>query len=280
MAFCSQCGTSVKDGASFCGSCGARVLAPAVGAPTVPPIVTPAASSSAISSNVVAVFAYVLTVITGLIFLLVEPYKNDKFVRFHALQSILFYLAAIGVWGLFALVASLLGFITFGLGAWVMLPVSVLLALGLIAYWVFLMYKAYGDEFYQMPYLGAVAASASESPALAPNVVGFLAYVLWFITGVVFLIAEPYKHDKFVRFHALQSIFFSIVYIGFSIVWGVLTLALSIATYGTLWHFLLFIWLAVRVGFYLGWIFLMIKAYKNERFMLPIIGALAAKQAG
>jgi len=31
---------------------------------------------------------------------------------------------------------------------------------------------------------------------------------------------------------------------------------------------------------FVGWIFLMIKAYNNEEFKLPIIGDLAAKQAG
>jgi uncharacterized membrane protein len=36
----------------------------------------------------------------------------------------------------------------------------------------------------------------------------------------------------------------------------------------------------VELGFFLLWLFLMYKAYKNERVLLPIIGPLAAKQAG
>src|SRR6185312_9912505 len=99
MAFCANCGASVAEGAGFCAGCGKPVGAgaqPAAVASTgaaVQPAAT--AQSSAMSSNVAAALSYVLGFITGIIFLVLEPYKHDRFVRFHAMQSILFCVAAI-----------------------------------------------------------------------------------------------------------------------------------------------------------------------------------------
>jgi uncharacterized membrane protein len=123
------------------------------------------------------------------------------------------------------------------------------------------------------------AAPPPVSTPMASNVAGMLTYVLGFITGIIFLVIEPYKNDRFVRFHAFQSILFSAVAIGFSIIWAIFEGLLFAVTYG-LWHMMFLVWILVRLGFFLVWLFLLFKAYSNERFMLPIIGPIAAKQAG
>jgi uncharacterized membrane protein len=115
---------------------------------------------------------------------------------------------------------------------------------------------------------------------MASNVAGLLAYILGFITGIIFLVIEPYKRDRFVRFHAFQSILFSAVAIAFSIGWAILSGILFAVTTYALWHLMFLIWVVVRLGFFLCWLFLLYKAYNNQRFMLPIIGSIAAKQAG
>ncbi|MEP6963412.1 MAG: hypothetical protein ABI995_15130, partial [Acidobacteriota bacterium] len=51
------------------------------------------------------------------------------------------------------------------------------------------------------------APAPSVSNALDENIIAALCYSLWFLTGVLFLVLEPYNKNKFVRFHALQSIF-------------------------------------------------------------------------
>jgi len=114
---------------------------------------------------------------------------------------------------------------------------------------------------------------------MTPNVAGALAYVLGLITGIVFLVIEPHKDDKFVRFHAFQSIFFHVGAIVFWIVWVVFSAMLG--------YFIGFLAVAMwGLGMLIGlgilglWIFCMYKAYNNERFMIPFIGNLAAKQAG
>ena len=87
MAFCSKCGSVVPEGTAFCSVCGSP--ASAAGVPPTPPIPAGAASVG-LSSNVAAALSYFF--ITGIIFLVVE--KENKFVRFHAWQSIF----AFGAW--------------------------------------------------------------------------------------------------------------------------------------------------------------------------------------
>jgi uncharacterized membrane protein len=124
---------------------------------------------------------------------------------------------------------------------------------------------------------GATPPPAGARP-MASNVAGLLAYLAGFITGIIFLVIEPYKNDKFVRFHAFQSIFFSVAYVVISIAWGIVFGSLFLA--GAMWPMISLTWGVVRLGFFALWLFLMFKAYNNERFMLPVIGELAAKQAG
>lgn len=132
---------------------------------------------------------------------------------------------------------------------------------------------------------GAAAGAGASTPVagstpITSNVAGALAYIVGFITGIVFLVIEPYKNDRFVRFHAFQSIFYSAFAIALSILWGVLSAALFAVSFGTFWHMIFLIWVVIRLGLFLVWLFLMYKAYNNERFMLPVLGELAAKQAG
>ncbi|MBI2468030.1 MAG: DUF4870 domain-containing protein [Candidatus Rokubacteria bacterium] len=115
---------------------------------------------------------------------------------------------------------------------------------------------------------------------MAPNVAGLLAYVLGLITGVIFLVIEPYKNDRFVRFHAFQSIFFNIAVIVVMIGWMILSLLLAALTGGVLALIMFPLTLLIQLGILVYWIFLMYKAYNNERHMIPFIGELAAKQAG
>ncbi|OGO59365.1 MAG: hypothetical protein A2025_01775 [Chloroflexi bacterium RBG_19FT_COMBO_47_15] len=104
---------------------------------------------------------------------------------------------------------------------------------------------------------------AKTSTGLDENVAGLLCYVLGWISGLVFFLIE--KENKFVRFHALQSI----------IVFGVLFLAGFIIGWIPFigWVIAWIIWVLAIVL----WIVLMIKAYQGEKFKLPWAGNLAEK---
>ncbi len=105
-----------------------------------------------------------------------------------------------------------------------------------------------------------------SSTGLAENVAGLLCYVLGWVSGLVFVLIE--QENKFVRFHAMQSIY----------VFGALTIA------GIILGWIPFIggvlgWLISVLGFIL-WIILMIRAYQGVRFKLPWAGNLAEKWVG
>jgi len=130
------------------------------------------------------------------------------------------------------------------------------------------------------PASGVPGSSAPTASApLSTNVAGLLCYILGFITGVVFLVIEPYKNNKFVRFHAFQSIFLSVVWIAFRIVWGTIFMGMFLTPLGALWGLFSLVSTLVSLAFLALWIFMMYKAYNNEAYELPFIGPLAAKQS-
>jgi uncharacterized membrane protein len=126
----------------------------------------------------------------------------------------------------------------------------------------------------------AVAASAGQGPspshsALQSNVAGGLCYLAGFITGIFFLVTDPYRRDPCVRFHAFQSILLSVAWFA---VYFALGIFLSILP-GMLWRVSWILHSVVSFGFFCVWLFLMFKAYNHQQFRLPVIGDLAAKQA-
>ncbi len=110
-------------------------------------------------SHLIAALSYLLFFVTGLIFLYVEPYNRDDFVRFHARQSIGFSVAWFAihvVLGVF--VAVLPQFLS------VILSVALeLIDIALAVYWIFLMYKAYNGERYRIPELADIVDSIAGS---------------------------------------------------------------------------------------------------------------------
>ena len=140
-----------------------------------------------------------------------------------------------------------------------------------------------------------VSVSSIESPAAvavmpAPvdtgsktmdtNLVGALTYLAGFITGIIFLVLDPYKSNSFVRFHAFQSIFFNVAWIAFWIVWMLLSAVLTPLTAGVFGLIALPLMLVFTLAGFGIWIFLMYQAYQQKLFRLPIVGKFAAEHAG
>lgn len=109
-----------------------------------------------------------------------------------------------------------------------------------------------------------IDSEVKTSSGIEQNVAGLLCYLLWVVTGIVLLLIE--KENRFVRFHAMQSILISIVLFIISFI-----LAL-IPFIGWILGLLL-----APITFIL-WIFMMYKAYKGEWIKLPIIGDIAKEQ--
>lgn len=129
-------------------------------------------------------------------------------------------------------------------------------------------------------------ASASTPPpsgaaadlGIGTNVASALCYLLGFITGIIFLVLAPYNQNKAVRFHAFQSIFLNLALIVFSIGLAIVSIMMHTISFW-LGSIISLVHLAINFAFFGLWLFMMWKAYNNERVELPIIGPLAAKQA-
>lgn len=123
-------------------------------------------------------------------------------------------------------------------------------------------------------------AGGKSSMGMEPNVAGLLCYLFGWVTGLIFLIVE--KENKFVRFHAIQSIvFFGAISIVFIILSIIMSITFNPFAFGFgLWGVLSIINWLVWVLTLILWIILMVQAYQGKKFKLPWAGNFAEKQAG
>lgn len=160
MANCAKCGAPIAEDSAFCGSCGqprtqAGSTMPASGSVAAAPAVT---AGTGLTMNMAAALSYVLGAITGVLFLVLEPYKNNRFVRFHAIQSIILSVACVAVAIVWSIIVGILVSIA---GFWVLtvaLPLDWLFGLGIFVLWLFLMFQAYSEREYRIPWIGDIAA--------------------------------------------------------------------------------------------------------------------------
>src|SRR5437867_4021886 len=96
MPFCASCGAEVQG--SFCPACGKPVGAAPGAAPGAVPVGgPPAATSAGLQENMANTLCYLLGLITGVLFLVLEPYNRNRNVRFHAFQSIFLHVGVIAL---------------------------------------------------------------------------------------------------------------------------------------------------------------------------------------
>jgi uncharacterized membrane protein len=147
MAFCSECGTQVAEGVQFCTSCGKPMGARPAAA---------AAPAGGLADNVAGLLAYI-TIIPAIIFLVIEPFNKNRFVRFHAFQCL--FIAATGF--VIGIVFMILGFVPF-LGL-LMIPVSFLVWIGFIVLVILCMVRAYQGQKFKLPVIGDMAEKQADA---------------------------------------------------------------------------------------------------------------------
>ena len=149
MAFCANCG-SQADGA-FCPKCGAAINAAGGAAAAAPAGAAPvaAATPAGLTDNVASALCYVMGLITGILFLVLAPYNQNRKIRFHAFQSIFLHVAAIVVWIAILFLAAISG--------GVLIFVSPLIWLGFFVLWIVMIIKAYQDQKLVLPIIGPLA---------------------------------------------------------------------------------------------------------------------------
>lgn len=105
------------------------------------------------------------------------------------------------------------------------------------------------------------------------NIAGALAY-LTFIPAILWLVFEPYKRNRFVRFHSVQSLLF---WVGSALVVVAIRITsiflLMIPVAGPL--FVVLIVVIAALGLFLIWLVLLVKSLLGEWFKLPVLGEIA-----
>jgi len=155
MAFCANCGTQATG--AFCPNCGAAVggasADPNLRGGYVPPGSPSPVQASGLTDNVASALCYLFGLVTGIIFLVLAPYNQNKTVRFHAFQSIFAHIALIVLGILVSIVLSIFAMITHGFG-FALFP---LLWLAAICLWLYMMYTAYNNQKVKLPLVGDLA---------------------------------------------------------------------------------------------------------------------------
>jgi len=122
-------------------------------------------------------------------------------------------------------------------------------------------------------------AGAASGTGLTPNVAGALSYFLGPITGVIFVLLD--KNDRFVRFHAFQSILLSGAWIAFWVAFDIVSIILGqiplLGVLAVLFGLLLSV--VLGLGGLVLWIALMVMAYQGKSPKLPVIGVMAERYA-
>ena len=98
-------------------------------------------SSTGLDANLAAALAYLAGFITGIVMLVVE--KKSRYVRFHAMQSTVFFLAVL----VLSIVINSIPLLGAMLYAFLLFPAVVVV-------WLVLLYKAYNGEWFKLPIAG------------------------------------------------------------------------------------------------------------------------------
>jgi len=154
---CTNCGLDVIEGSAFCPGCGK---------PTLATELVPATGS--LQPNIAGLLCYVAGFVGGVAFLVLEPYRRNQFIRFHAFQSILLNVAWVVLYIGIGITAAILPAVLWSLN----LLLHTLLSLAVFILWLLLMYKAYSNERFKLPVIGDLAERQSqpaEPPTKVPN---------------------------------------------------------------------------------------------------------------
>ena len=111
-------------------------------------------------------------------------------------------------------------------------------------------------------------SSGPTSTGLAPNVAAALSYLFGIITGVIFFVLE--KDNRFVRFHAMQSIIVSATFIIVSIALGIFGIFPIIG-----WLFYILGHMVLGIVGLILWLVLMFRAFSGAEWEVPILGKYA-----
>jgi uncharacterized membrane protein len=135
----------MPDTAAFCPGCGCAMR----------PVERAQGAVGALPEKVAGALAY-CTIIPAIVFLLVEPYSKNRFVRFHSFQCIGACLAGLIIGAALRIAGFVLFFIPV-LGHLLVWLLSMVVTLAFLVVWVVLIVKALQGEMLKLPMVGDFA---------------------------------------------------------------------------------------------------------------------------
>jgi uncharacterized membrane protein len=121
-----------------------------MGAAVPPPGATPGAAAAGMTDNAASALCYVLGLVTGILFLVLAPYNQNRTIRFHAFQSIFLNVAWILFWMVFNIVFAALHLFS-------LLFLSSLISLAFFVLWIYMIITAYQGKTVVLPVIGPIA---------------------------------------------------------------------------------------------------------------------------
>jgi len=146
MAFCSGCGMQIADGSTMCPACSAKAS----------PGGAAQGMTGGMTDNVAGMLAYI-TIIPAIVFLVVEPYNKNRFIRFHSFQNLFFCAALIVIWIGLSVLSVVPGLI------FLTLPLHMVVWLGSFVVWIILLIKAYQGQMFKLPVVGDLAEKQANA---------------------------------------------------------------------------------------------------------------------
>jgi uncharacterized membrane protein len=150
----------------FCPKCGA----PAPGATVTHP--APIESTPpGLSLNAASALCYLFGFVTGILFLVLAPYNQDRRVRFHAFQSIFLNVAVIVIHIGVTILTLMFHAVSFSLGL-LMSSLHLLVSFGFFMVWLYMMWKSYQGETVVLPIIGPLAERQAGSQGSPTSTIG------------------------------------------------------------------------------------------------------------
>jgi uncharacterized membrane protein len=126
--------------------------------------------------------------------------------------------------------------------------------------------QQYGyQQQYSAQYMGDVGPFETTSLGMRARTAGLLCYLFGWISGLIFFLLE--RENRFVRFHAMQSLLF----------FGILSALEWVCSYLPLFGP---IGGVLGLVMFIGWIVMMVKAHRGQYYKLPLFGDLAERLIG
>jgi len=131
-----------------------------------PPPVQTTKSSTGLDENIAALLSYIFGWIGGLIFFLIE--KESRFVRFHAMQSLLLNVLFVVIFIVLWVVSIVMVVISSQLPGALAMVVNLIVTLfwialwvGLVIAWIMCLIKAFQKQYFKLPIIGNMAEKFS-----------------------------------------------------------------------------------------------------------------------